>query len=183
MSNVNNLTKLHLKPYINEIITNAKWAISLIEQGEKSIGIDFEKIKYYSLAISTSSAIIQLAYVNVANRSPEKERANERLMLFETYYPNKPSPPTGLREIRNDTQHFDERMDRWLFSLIDNGVNGFAYIQDGEKNIELYSTNSEESFEKRMINTDVLKYWNHTVNIKELKEWCKAVLLHFTEEK
>lgn len=173
----NNFTEGYLRPYINEICTNAKWTLSLIDQGDKSE--DFDKIKYYSLAVSTASVIAQLAYITISKFSPEKERSKERIKLLDAEFPDKPTMPKGMREIRNSMQHFDERMDTWLFSLIENGTNGYAYIVDNDKNIEVYSGSPNSQFDRRMINEDELKYWDHTINIKELKNWCNEILTHY----
>jgi len=90
------------------MITNAKWALFLMEKGKRINIHDFEKVMYFSLAVNTASNILQHGYLVVANRGRSKMRAENRVKSINNYYPNLPSPPSGLRKMRNTIQYLDE---------------------------------------------------------------------------
>ena len=173
---MNQLLNPYLAPYVAEILTNAKWTLSLIEQGEQQEEGNYERVKYYCLAVNTADVIAQLA-CNTTAKGTDRERAKKRLCALEEKYPEIPSPPQNIRNIRNSIHHFDERMDKWLFDQIENDKKGIAYIIDSNNNIEVFSNgiSSEALFnyERRMINERELMYWESIINIDELKIWCE----------
>jgi|GEM_PF-5521627 len=171
------MQEMHLHPYINEIKTNARGAIYLIEKGKEKENLNFEKVIYYTLAVNLASMISQIAYHNVTpNKYREKrQRTQERLDLINSSYPNLPSLPVYLRTIRNNSQHFDEKLDDWIFSRIENG-GGYSYIQTIDGDIEYYNTGVDYPLQRRIDDNGNLVYWDTTINIDELLDWCKEII-------
>ncbi|PID16888.1 hypothetical protein CSV63_03075 [Sporosarcina sp. P34] len=180
-----NLSEIHLQPYIKEILTNAHWALSLIEQGDKFSIVDYEKVKYYSLAVNTADLVGQLACFTTARSGKNKTQAVERLRALENSYPGIPQPPDSAKSIRNTIHHFDERMDDWIFEQLKVNDGSYAYVTDSAGNLEGFASKDLNgkpfNFERRMLDANEFLYWDEIIKIDELKKWCEEIVSHFSQ--
>lgn len=177
------LSKFQLQPYVHEILTNANWALSLIEQGNNYSMMDYEKVKNYSLAINIADVVGQLACFTTA-KGKNKTQAEERLRALEQSYPGIPQPPTSMKKIRNSIHHFDERMDDWLFEQVSENNGSYAYMTDSDGNIGALASKDLQgepfNFERSMLDENQFLYWDEVIKIDELKKWCEEIATHFS---
>lgn len=177
------LSKNQLKPYVSEILTNAKWTLSLIEEGDNYNFRDYERVKYYSLAVNIADLVGQLACFTTA-RGEKRVQAEKRLLGLEENYPGIPQAPARAKKIRNTIHHFDERMDDWFFEQLIENNGSYAYITDSIGNLEGFASKDSKgdsfNFERRMLSENQLVYWDEIIEIDELKEWCEKVVSHFS---
>lgn len=163
-------------------MTNARWTLSLIEQGSQFDYWDFERVKYNSLAVNTADLVAQLACFTTPKNNKKRKNAEKRLQALNNCYPGIPKPPKSAKSIRNTIHHFDERMDDWLFDEIEKHKR-YTYVRDIDGNLEMFSVNGEIGkpfkFVRKMINDNELFYWDKIIKIDELKKWCENIISHF----
>jgi hypothetical protein len=97
-----------------------------------------------------------------------KERAKERARLIRERWPDLPQPPQGLRNIRNDYEHFEERLDQWAVSS-DRKV-----IADMNFGPEVGGTEVYENL--RRLSGSTLHFWSNSVDLNEVLDWALDVV-------
>jgi len=166
-----------LERYADEIQLRANWIINAAEEVNKSLSGPSVSA---SLVIKNSMDLIGHAMVILriidpaGSRRNELERAAERVNLLKEKWPKIPSnPPQGLRDVRNDYEHFDARLDQWAVSsnnrliadkIVGPAINGF----ETHENL-------------RRFEGGTLYFWDNAVNLSEVVRWAQQVAAAVSE--
>ncbi|QHA90165.1 hypothetical protein [Bacillus sp. N1-1] len=91
-------------------------------------------------------------------------RSKERAKILHERNPRMLPPPETLRNIRNDFEHLEERMDRWATSTYEK-----QYIDLAIGNGYLLRGSEMDTFRK--LEGTKLKFWNNEVDLQEVIDW------------
>ncbi|MBU8773193.1 hypothetical protein [Cytobacillus oceanisediminis] len=158
-----------MRIYEGEINTRNDW----IKENARLLN----EAKSASIVINHAMAIINHAMLvlrlidieAVGARLKDKEKAIERATILNNRNQGIPKPPKTLRNIRNDYEHFEARLDKWATSsnpsmYIDLIVGGEEFIFD---NIP------KDTFRK--LEGSNLTFWNTKIDLQEVINWVEEV--------
>jgi hypothetical protein len=162
-----------LKSYAEEIILRSEWINESYQELQESLqGYNTSKIIRKANDIINNAMVILRLIDSTGARKQEVERANERVELIKRKWPQIPNdPPEGLRDIRNDYEHFEARLDEWAVTsprhfIVDMFVGRKPRIGPSELNHQEYL---------RGFDGEKLHFWDHSVDINEVVEWAETV--------
>lgn len=95
------------RDWINESVIRLNEALS--EQLSPSI------IIHYAMTI-INHAMVVVRIIDreaISSKKSNKAKSKERAEILHNRNPGLPEPPVNLRKIRNDFEHFEERLDEW----------------------------------------------------------------------
>jgi len=106
----------------------------------------------------------------ISSKKKDKERSIERAKILHQRTPNLENPPHSLRIIRNDYEHFEERLDEWAVNsksnnYIDLNVSNHGPIVSGVEDRDIF----------RQLEGHNLTFWNNSVNLQETVTWANMV--------
>ncbi|MBU9723063.1 MULTISPECIES: hypothetical protein [Bacillaceae] len=164
----NNQEKLNyvMRIYEEEINNRNDW----IKENAEQLNSSFQT-KSASVVINYAIGIINHAMLVVrlvdieAIGSRNKQRSKERAKLIHERNPGLPNPPSSLRLIRHDYEHFEERLDEWATQ---ENPNTFVDLTVGG-GIMLPQQNTQDTF--RQLEETTLKFWNHSIDLQEVVTW------------
>lgn len=170
----NNNEKLDfvMKIYEQEISTRDKWIKENIDRLNQAINESSASITI-SYAISIiNHAILVFRLIDleaITARDSEKEKAKERAKILHERNPKLPKPPASLREIRNDFEHFESRLDQWATST---NPNYYIDLNIGE-GIYAPEANTKDNF-RSLVGSELI-FWNNSVNLQEVVDWVSQI--------
>ncbi|MED4135708.1 hypothetical protein P4668_25285 [Priestia megaterium] len=173
-----------LDTYKREIVLKAEWIINNIS---KSISFynqrkpSKEIMENVMNAVNYAMSIYRL--INVAG-ARNKSLASERVRLLTARWPELPKAPEGLKLIRDDLEHFEERLDSWVvdakrvgnYSLGDLGV-GFS------EDMKLMEGMSDKGYLRSISNQWNFKFWEHSVSLIAIFDWAQDLITYLTQDK
>lgn len=158
-----------LEIYKKEILLKATWIVQLLAETNEMKNADLI-IRNVISALTYSMSIVRLIDpLGARNSNLATERANFILNRWSPF----PNPPQGLREIRNDIEHFEERLDIWAdtslnHSIIDRnvGINPTALGTFNIGSTELLRNIDDQGF---------FVFWNNRVDLREVLNWANEI--------
>ena len=159
----------------NEILLKSNWALNsfteAIQAGDDETLCASEIVRYVVNGLTHAMSIVRLI-TGVGAQSYEKERVQERVSVINNAWPNLPSPPEGLRDIRNNLEHFESRLDAWVTEASEKGHYKYIDLNVGMDRFE----NTENVENLRNIDGDGnFNFWDDSVNINMVIEWMVEV--------
>ncbi|AXR16997.1 MULTISPECIES: hypothetical protein [unclassified Bacillus (in: firmicutes)] len=168
-----------LERYKTEIILKAKWTHdSIMEaystwdaiQKGKYDGKAEEVIRKFVAGITNAMSIVRI--LNVAG-AKNKIYAEKRVEAIKNKWPNLPEAPQGLKQIRNDLEHFEERLDTWAFtssthSIVDLNL---GLSKEGFWAFGGSLGAGEKEFLRNVDEKNNFLFWNHEVQIDDVLQW------------
>lgn len=163
-----------LERYKKELLLKAKWTHDSLIEGYKTweesagnLNVKAEAvIRNFVAGITMAMSIVRI--LNVAG-ARNKNYARQRVSAIQSKWPNLPDAPQGLKEIRNDLEHFEERLDTWAFtssthSIVDMNLGisaeGLSFFGVGETELL-----------RNIDGNNVFLFWNHEVKLDEVMNW------------
>lgn len=158
--------KVILEKYADEMKLRAGWIVSEANQINESLRHRQSPNSIIRQAMNLlGNAIVILRIVDPIDagaHKDEQERTKERVELIRKRWPGIPQdPPSGLREVRNDYEQFDARLDQW------------AAMADINTDPILGQTDIHENL--RRFEKDTLYLWDNSVNLSEVVQWAQQV--------
>lgn len=158
--------------YEQEILNRNKWIVVSVE----NINIELNSSKengssLASIVINQAMAIINhamlvLRLVDIkAIGARNIEKSKERAMLLHSRNNEFVEPPKSLRSIRNDYEHFEERLDEWATKANPN------YYIDLNIGANLIGGDFSKKDVFRNLNETKLTFWNKEVDLQEVINW------------
>lgn len=163
-----------LERYKNELLLKAKWTHNSFiegykkrEESTKTSNVKSEEIiRSFVAGITTAMSIVRI--LNVAG-ARNKNYATKRVSAIQNKWPTLPDAPQGLKKIRDDLEHFEERLDTWAFtssthSIVDMNLGMSA---EGLSNFGIGRTELLRNID----GNNVFLFWNHEVKLDEVMNW------------
>lgn len=118
----------------------------------------------HSISIINHAMLVLRLIDTEALGARNKDRAKERARILWERNPGFLKPPQNLREIRNDFEHFEERLDIWVTN---NDSSNFIDLNVGSD----YTTVGEKNEVFRHLEGSSLMFWGKQVDLMEVVEW------------
>lgn len=159
-----------LQIYADEIQLRTSWIVSVANEINQSLKQNESASTIFRQAMDLiGNAIVILRIIDPTGaRRNEIERTNERVDLIRKNWPNIPTdPPEGLRDVRNDYEHYDARLDQWAIS------SERKIIADMNIGPIIGGTEIHENL--RRFQGDTLYFWDHAVSLSKVLDWAIRV--------
>lgn len=169
-----------LDRYKREIILKAKWTYDSIVEGlgvwnaiaeGKHDGKAEEVIRRFVSGITYAMSIVRILNVAGARNS---SRAQIRVDAIKNKWPNLPDAPQGLKQIRDDLEHFEERLDTWAFTSSSHSIVDLNLGMSPEGLGSFFGVEEKELLRNVDLENNFL-FWNHKVKLKEVLDWAQKL--------
>lgn len=161
--------------YEQEILNRKEWineSVKRYNEARDGNGGASIIINYAMSIINHAMVIVRILDKEaISSRKHDKKRSKERANILHERNPGLPDPPEKLRRIRNDYEHFEEKIDVWATSSKSNVYIDLGVISPGAV---IYSEAKENEI-FRQIEGYELTFWNNRVNLQEVIQWVSAV--------
>ncbi|MFD2637680.1 hypothetical protein [Piscibacillus salipiscarius] len=172
-NNPNELDRI-MRLYEQEIQIRKEWMNECVVQLQHAL-----KNSTPSMVIHYATSVINQAMVIVrildkdatSSRPKDKERSKERAKIIHDRNPELIEPPEMLRKIRNDYEHFEERMDDWATTSVSKNYVDLI-VSDSESG---GISGIEETDKFRQLTAGYLTFWNTEVDLQEVINWVGKV--------
>lgn len=131
-------------------------------------------INYAMSIINHAMLVLRLVDIE-ASGARDKEKAQERAQILHLRNPGFLEPPESLRDIRNDYEHFEARLDKWATSN-----NPMTYI-DLIVGRPIFVSNANDQDIFRHFAGSKLMFWNKSVDLQEVVDWVEIMSTVITE--
>lgn len=156
-----------LRQYADQIALQARWTLrAAAELNDSSASEISEVFRKATQVVVHAMAVLRFLDACGARN---KHVAENRVRLIKERWPTIPEPPAGLREIRNDLEHFDEKLDKWATSSKRRNLADLNIMPPGS------IMGLEEVENLRSYHDGVFYFWSHSVDLSEVRKWVEEV--------
>lgn len=165
-----------MRIYEDEILTRKDWINESVEKMNNALNDSNSPtsiiILYAMSIINHAMVIVRILDKNgTSSRKREKERSKERARILHERNPGLPKPPKMLRDIRNDYEHFEEKIDQWATTSKTMSYVDLIVFKGGP--LAISGVNEQDIF--RRLEGNNLTFWNNKVNLQEVIDWVEEI--------